>query len=62
MAVEAEQRAQDDGQLYGLVLPDQTIACDRGPRHLRACLDTLAMWGRSERHTHAENRALTDSP
>ncbi len=43
--LEAEQRAQDEGQLYGIVLPDQVIECDRGPRHLRHCLDTLAMWG-----------------
>ena len=43
--IQAEHRAQADGQLYGLILPVSTIACDCGPRHLRQCLDTLALWG-----------------
>ena len=45
--IQAEQKAQDQGQLYGLELPNQTIACDSGPRHLRQCLDTLALWGQA---------------
>ena len=49
--IQAEQQAQDQGQLYGLELPDQTIACDSGPRHLRQCLDTLALWGHKPRES-----------
>ncbi|MGE5451855.1 MAG: DUF58 domain-containing protein [Acidobacteriota bacterium] len=50
--IEAEQAAQERGQLYGLALPEQTIACDRGPRHLRQCLDTLALWGQPQKGRH----------
>lgn len=45
--IQAEVAAQDRGQLYGLILPDQTIACGSGATHLRRCLDTLALWGTS---------------
>jgi uncharacterized protein (DUF58 family) len=40
----AEQSAAANGPLYGLQLPGLSIAAERGPHHLRACLDALATW------------------
>ncbi|MDE1999104.1 MAG: DUF58 domain-containing protein, partial [Burkholderiales bacterium] len=42
----AEQQAQEQGQKYGLQLPDLIVPCDAGARHLKECLDKLATWGR----------------
>jgi uncharacterized protein (DUF58 family) len=36
---------QQTGMAYGLKLPGQTIECNQGSAHLRACLDALAVWG-----------------
>lgn len=44
-AVLAHQR---NGMAYGLRLPGQTLPCDEGSAHLRACLDALALWGHAK--------------
>lgn len=44
--IAAEQQAQEQGQQYGLQLPDLIVPCDAGARHLKECLDKLATWGR----------------
>lgn len=40
----AEQEAAGQGRPYGLRLPGRELACNSGPAHLKACLDSLATW------------------
>ncbi|MBH1986939.1 MAG: DUF58 domain-containing protein, partial [Burkholderiales bacterium] len=50
--IAAEQEAAGQGRPYGLRLPGRELACNSGPTHLKACLDSLATWSPAS-HTGA---------